>query len=194
MKTMKLLSVFLLAISISISVSAQKSEIDMNRSVVNWTGKKIGGSHDGEIKISNGYFELKDGNILNGMVVMDMNSITNNDLKDEGYNQKLVGHLKSDDFFGVEQYPTATFQVSQASKFRNGKATVWGVLTIKGKSENISFDVHKKGSEYTSQIRVDRSKFNVRYGSNSFFDNLGDKAIDDMFILDIRIALLPVAS
>lgn len=187
MKTMKLLGVLLLAGTLS--ASAQKSEIKLDQSVVKWTGNKIGGSHTGEIKIKSGNFEFEDGDLTNGVIVMDMNSITNSDLEDEGYNQKLVGHLKSDDFFGVEKYPTATFRVSEASEFKNGKATVTGVLTIKGKSENVSFDVIKKDNLYSSQLKVDRSKYDVRYGSNSFFDNLGDKAIADIFILDIQLVL-----
>lgn len=120
---------------------------------------------------------------------MEMNSITNADLKDEGINQKLVGHLKSEDFFAVVKYPTSVFRVTKASKFKDGKATLTGVLTIKGKSENISVGVTKTGNTYTSQLKVDRSKFDVRYGSKSFFDNLGDKVIDDIFILDIQLAL-----
>ena len=188
MKKMSLSGLLLLAIALS--ASAQKSEINLNHSVVKWTGNKIGGSHNGEIKIKNGYIEFKGGIITNGMVVMDMNSITNSDLKDEGYNQKLVGHLKSDDFFGVEKFPVASFQITKAGDFTNGKATMSGILTIKGKAENISFDVMKKENIYTAQVKVDRSKFDVRYGSNSFFDNLGDKAIDDIFILDIQIVLL----
>lgn len=187
MKTIKLSVVLILAFVLS--ASAQKSEINLNHSVVKWTGNKIGGSHNGEIKIKNGFFELKGDNLTNGMIVIDMNSITNTDLKDEGYNQKLVGHLKSDDFFGVDKFPEATFQSNKAGNFTNGKATVSGVLTIKGKSETISFDVIKKDKTYTTQIKVDRSKFDVRYGSDSFFDNLGDKAIDDIFILDIHIVL-----
>lgn len=185
MKTMKLLGVLLLAATLS--ASAQKSEINLTNSVVKWTGNKVGGSHNGGIKIKSGSFEFKNGNIVSGNVVMDMNSITNADLTDEGYNQKLVGHLKSDDFFGVEKFPTSTFQVSKATQFVNGKATLSGVLTIKGKSENIVVDVTKKDNSYTAQLKVDRSKFDVRYGSNSFFDNLGDKAIDDIFILDIQL-------
>lgn len=101
----------------------------------------------------------------------------------------MVGHLKSDDFFGVEKFPTSTFQISQAGKFKNGKATVTGIITIKGKAENISFDVIKKDNTYSSQVEVDRSKFDVRYNSKSFFNNLGDKAIDDIFILDIKLVL-----
>lgn len=185
MKTMKLLGVLLLAGTLS--VSAQKSDVNINKSVVTWTGNKIGGSHTGGIKVKSGYLVLKQGDITGGEVVMDMNSITNTDLKDDGYNQKLVGHLKSDDFFGVEKYPTSTFKITKASKFKDGKATLTGVLTIKGKSENISVDVTKKGNTYSSQLKADRSKFDVRYGSNSFFDNLGDKAIDDIFILDIQL-------
>lgn len=187
MKTIKLFAMLFLATTIS--VFAQKSEVNKSLSTVKWTGNKIGGSHNGEIKIKSGNLELKAGNITAGTIVMDMNSITDLDLTDEGYNQKLVGHLKSDDFFGVASYPTASFQISKASKFVDGKATVSGSLTIKGVSENISFEVFKKDNVYTSQIKVDRSKFNVRYGSNSFFDNLGDKAIDDIFILDIQIVL-----
>ncbi len=187
MKTMKFLVVILLAGTLS--ASAQKSEISVDQSAVKWTGNKIAGSHNGEIKIKSGYLEFKDGNIISGKVIMDMNTITNADLKDEGYNQKLVGHLKSDDFFGVESFPTSSFEISKAPRFKNGKATVSGILTIKGKSENISFDIIKKDKVYSTELKIDRSKFNVRYGSNSFFDNLGDKAIEDIFIIDIQIVL-----
>lgn len=185
MKTMKILGVLLLAGTLS--VSAQKRAINLNKSVITWTGNKIGGSHNGGIKIKSGYVEFKNADIVGGEVVMDMNSITNADLKDEAYNQKLVGHLKSEDFFSVEKYPTSTFKITKASKFKDGKATLTGVLTIKGKSENISVDVTQKGNTYSSQLKVDRSKFDVRYGSKSFFDNLGDKVIDDIFILDIQL-------
>ncbi|MFZ4581795.1 MAG: YceI family protein [Paludibacter sp.] len=187
MKTLKLVGMLLLAAIVS--ASAQKSEINTAKSTVVWTGNKIGGSHTGDIKIKEGYFEVKNGVITGGKVVIDMNSMTDTDLKDEGYKQKLIGHLKSDDFFGVEKYPTANFTISKPSKLKNGKATVTGLLTIKGKSEPITFDIVQKGAVYTTQLKVDRSKYDVRYGSKSFFDNIGDKAIDDIFILDIQIAL-----
>ena len=187
MKTIKILAVILLAGSLS--VSAQKSEFDISKSVVEWTGKKIGGAHNGEVKIKSAFIDFNNNEIAGGKVVIDMTSITNTDLKDEGYNQKLVGHLKSDDFFGVEKYPTATFEVTKPAKFKNGKASVTGKLTIKGKTEEITFDLSKNGIEYVAKVEVDRSKFDVRYGSNSFFDNLGDKAIGDIFTLDIKLTL-----
>lgn len=187
MKTIKLAGILLLAGVLS--VSAQKSVINADKSTVTWTGNKIGGSHTGTIKIKSGFVVFKNSEIAGGEVVVDMNSITNTDLTDEGYNQKLVGHLKSDDFFGVEKYPTSTFKLNKASKIKNGKATITGTLTIKGKSEPITFDVTKNGNAYFTQLKVDRSKYNVRYGSKSFFDNLGDKVIDDIFILDIKLVL-----
>ncbi len=118
-----------------------------------------------------------------------MNSITNDDLKDAGYNRQLVDHLKSDDFFGVNNYPTATFKLTSAGKFNSDKAVVTGLLTIKGKTEKVSFVVNRRGNVYLSQLKVDRSKFGVRYGSKSFFNDLGDKAIDDTFTLDIKLVL-----
>ncbi len=185
----KLGLVALLLLAVSAATFAQKKEVNKTASEVKWTGKKIGGSHNGAIELKSGYFEFNNDQIVSGEVVIDMNTITNADLEDAGYNGKLVGHLKSDDFFGVEKYPTSTFVVTKATKFVNGKATVTGKLTIKGKTEELSFDVVKEGSAYVAQLEVDRSKYDVRYGSNSFFDNLGDKAINDIFVLDIKLAI-----
>ncbi len=187
MKTVKLIA--LLLVAGTFALSAQKMDIKPTDAVVKWTGYKVVGSHTGEIKIKSGSLELKSGSIVKGNVVIDMNTITNTDLTDEGYNKKLVGHLMSDDFFGVEKFPTATFALTKAGKFNNGKATVSGSLTIKGKTEPVSFEVSKANNVYTTQLKVDRSKFDIRYGSNSFFDNLGNKAIDNIFTLDIQLTV-----
>lgn len=187
MKSFKIILVLLLAGTLS--AFAQNSEVNTKKSVVKWTGNKISGSHNGAIKIKSGQLEFAKSNLVAGTIVIDMKSITNADLEDASYNKKLVGHLKSDDFFGVKTFPTSTFVVSKASKFVNGKATVTGLITIKGISEKISFDVFKKGDTYTGQMKIDRTKFGIRYGSDSFFDNLGDKAIDNIFILDIILVM-----
>ena len=187
MKKLGLVAVLVLAASVA--TFAQKKEVKQDASVVKWTGKKIGGSHHGEIDVKSGYFEFNNDKIVGGEVVIDMSSISNKDLDNEEYNQKLVGHLKSDDFFGVEKYPTSKFVVTKATKFENGKASVTGKLTIKENTEEVTFDVVKNGNTYNAEVEVDRSKFDVRYGSNSFFDNLGDKAINDIFTLDISLAL-----
>ena len=181
--------VLMLIVAMTVSTFAQKKEVNIEKSVVAWTGKKIGGAHNGQIQLKSGYFIFNNDQIKGGKVVIDMNSMTNLDLEDAGYRAKLIGHLKSDDFFGVEKYPTAIFELSKATKFENGKASVEGMITIKGKSEILNFDLVKNGNEFTGQLKVDRSKFDVRYGSNSFFDNLGDKAIEDIFTLDVKLTI-----
>ena len=184
MKLKRILIAFILSV-ISLSSFAQKSIINVKKSSVKWLGKKVTGQHDGTIKIKSGSIELKNNEIVGGSFIIDMNSIKCNDLKDEGYNKKLVGHLKSDDFFGVNQFPEASFVIKSASEFSNDKSTVSGTITIKGKTENISFEVLKNQKTFSSNVDIDRSKFNIRYGSTSFFDSLGDKAIYDMFNLKI---------
>lgn len=188
MKTKKLALALLVALSGNV-LFAQGVEVNTEKSSIKWMGKKIGTKHEGTVHIKSGSLELQDNMITAANIVIDMTSITNSDLENENYNQKLVGHLKSDDFFGVEKYPTAQFVLRQSSKFSNGMATLTGDITIKGKTESVSFEVHKGGNEYAANIALDRSKFDVRYGSGSFFDNLGDSAIDDLFTLDIRLVI-----
>ena len=163
--------------------------MDTEKSTIGWLGKKIGGQHEGFINLKSGELEEKNDKIISGAFTIDMNSITCTDLEDKGTNQKLVGHLKSDDFFGVEKFSTATFKITSATKFTDNKASVTGKLTIKGKTETITFDIAKDNKTYSAKIDVDRSKFNVKYGSSSFFDSLGDKAIDDIFMLDVKLTV-----
>jgi len=184
---------FVLAVMIMLSgnvLFAQKLEVNTKTSIVEWQGKKIGTKHKGNIKLESGYFGLENDKIFEGNFVADMTTITNTDLENEAYNQKLVGHLKSDEFFGVEKFPTANFTLTQSSNFINGKARITGDITIKGKTESITFEVVRAGKEYTAKVEIDRSKFDVRYGSDSFFDNLGDNAIDDIFTLDIKLVVI----
>lgn len=188
MKSKNLIVAFIFMLAYSFSFG-QEVKVDTDASSIKWTGKKIGGGHYGNIMIKDGSFEMKNNQIKSGTFTIDMASITCDDLTDPEYNQKLVGHLKSDDFFSVDKFPTANFVVTKSTKFENKKATVTGDITIKGIKETISFDVTKKGDKYMAMIEIDRSKFDVRFGSNSFFDNLGDKAIDDIFTLDIKLAV-----
>jgi polyisoprenoid-binding protein YceI len=118
-----------------------------------------------------------------------MKSITDDDLKDAGYNQKLVGHLKTDDFFGVEKFPVTTLAITESTAFVNNEADVKGNLTIKGITNPIAFKVTKNGNSYSANIPVNRAKFDVRYGSGSFFENLGDKVIDDIFNMDVVLVV-----
>lgn len=171
-----------------VTLGATAQKINTTKSTINWSGEKVvGGGHNGGITLKSGSLSVKKNKVTKGNFVIDMTSITCADLTDKGYNAKLVGHLKSDDFFGVAKHAEASFVVTSSTAFVNGKASVTGNITIKGKTESITFDVMQSGKTYTATIKVDRSKFDVRYGSKSFFDDLGDKAISNIFTLEVKL-------
>ncbi len=186
MKKVRFLVLGLVAL-LAMNVNAQKYTVDTNASKVTWLGEKIGGEHKGTIDLKSGEFSEKGNKIVSGTFVIDMTSIKDTDLDDEGYRTKLEGHLKSDDFFGVAKYPTAKLVIKSAEAFKAGKAKVKGDLTIKGKTNPIEFEVVKSGKSYKGKLVVDRSKYDVRYGSKSFFDNLGDKVIYDEFTIYVDL-------
>ena len=174
---------------LSSGLFAQKFEANTEKSTIKWTGKKIGSEHQGELDLSNGFLEIRDDRVTAGMFEVDMGSIRNTDLDSEDRKQRLVGHLKSDDFFSVDQYPSSTLEITGGSRFINDKATLTGQITIKGKTEPVTFETVRKNNTYNANLSIDRSKFDVRYGSDSFFDNLGDNAINDVFSLDIQLVM-----
>ncbi|WP_430973078.1 YceI family protein [Sunxiuqinia rutila] len=192
MKTLKLKkwAVLSLAILVSSAVFAGNYVVDASNSTVSWNGKKVTGEHYGSIDIKEGSLEVVDGEVKGGTVVIDMQSIKNEDLTNEEYNQKLVGHLKSDDFFSVETHPTASLVLTEVKKSGNSY-TFTGDLTIKGTTKPVSFQAtsttQSGGVTLEGKLVIDRSDYDVRYGSKSFFDNLGDKMIYDDFTLDFVV-------
>ena len=165
----------------------QKYTADVEKTTLGWIGEKVTGQHDGSIKLKSGSLTVKDNKIVSGEFVIDMAS-----LKDREGSERLEGHLKSDDFFGVEKFPVSTLVLTESSSFEKGSASVKGKLTIKGVTNPVEFKASSQkkddGVWYYANIVVDRTKYNVRYGSGSFFDNLGDKTIYDEFKL--KVALL----
>ncbi|MBN2487096.1 MAG: YceI family protein [Bacteroidales bacterium] len=189
MKTTKL--AFAVALFTVASFSfAQEYQANTAKSSLKWTGKKITGSHWGYINLKEGSFTVKSNKIVNGTFTIDMNSMSNVDIDNPDMREKLIGHLKSDDFFGVDKFPVATLVITESSPFNSNVSKVKGKLTIKGITHPVSFDVTKNGNNYTSTITVDRSLYDVRYGSGKFFDNLGDNTIYDEFTLEVNIAAL----
>lgn len=164
--------------------------IDASASKIEWYAEKVTGNHSGVVNIKDGAFTFDDGKLVGGSFTVDMTSLESTDLEGE-WKQKLDGHLKSDDFFGVETYPTSTFVIKEAVSEGAGKYKIVGDITIKGITKEIEFtaDIKEKGKqvEGVAEVVIDRTQFDIRYGSNSFFDNLGDKAIYDDFKLSIRL-------
>ena len=157
-------------------------EIKTDKSKVVWKGYKVTGSHEGTINLQSGSLTFDAGKLTGGEFVMDMASITVTDLEGSGKG-KLEGHLKSDDFFGVDKHTTANLVFKKVAASGKNAYTVIGDLTIKGKTNPITFTMSIYGNKATASLKVDRTKYDVRYGSASFFDNLQDKTIYDEFDL-----------
>lgn len=166
----------------------------IEKSQIKWTGEEVMAKHEGKVALSRGYVKLKRGQLKSGSFVIDMTEMTCDDLKGEDA-QKLINHLKSPDFFDVEQYPIAKldFKKSVFQPRRGYKVTA--DLTIKDITKEISFmailDGDKKSGEKTlkAKIIVDRSKYNVKYRSASFFKKLKDKVIYDDFVIEVSVFL-----
>ena len=172
-----------------LSANAQdKLTADPGKTQVLWSGEKVTGEHRGTINLKSGWLQWRDNKVQAGEFVIDMTS-----LKDSENSQKLEGHLKSDDFFGVEKYPTAKFVVTESTTFEKGTGVVKGNLTIKEDTHPVELKaaMQKKddGLWFYTTFSIDRTKFNVRYGSGTFFENLGDKTIYDDFKLRINLLL-----
>jgi polyisoprenoid-binding protein YceI len=190
---MKQLSLSLLAIvaatALSFTPGASTYKADAAKSTLVWTGKKVTGSHTGNVKLATGSLSMDGDKITAGTFDIDLNSMTCTDLTDKGYNDKLIGHLKSEDFFSTAKFPKATFVLSNATSKGNGNYDVTGKLTVKGITNEVTFPVVvktlAKSLTATAKITIDRTKFDIKYGSGSFFDNLGDKAIDNDFTIDM---------
>lgn len=187
---MKRLSLMIGVLFIVMGIAnAQSKQVDTKMSQVTWVGKKVTGEHTGNISIKSGTLQMNDKKISGGELVIDMNSITCNDLENADYNSKLVNHLKSDDFFGVAKYPDSKLVLTKVTNGDSGY-TIEGDLTIKGTTHPTKFKVTQNGHVFEGKLVVDRTKYDVRYGSGKFFDNLGDKMIYDDFELTFKVVAL----
>lgn len=166
---------------------------DVTKSKLVWKAEKVTGGHDGHVSLKSGNVFMDHGKIAKASFVVDMNTITNDDIKSEKYSNKLVGHLKSEDFFNVKKHPEVSFDMIKATPVGNGKFDVFGNITIKGIQVVISFPMMLKESkselEVSGTFSFDRTKFDIKYDSGSFFENLGDRAIKDDVLIDFNIVL-----
>lgn len=167
---------------------AQEKNIDVNSSTIKWTGKEITTkTHYGLLKFKNGSLNVKDGVINGGSFVVDMASLENQDLSG-GSKDYLEKHLRSEDFFGVEQHPTASLTINSAKKAKEGHQKVDGTLTIKGITHPIRFVMIMTDEGATANLVFDRSKYQVKFRSSTFFDDLGDKLIYDDIELKVNLS------
>lgn len=174
--------------------------VNPDASLVSWEGYKPTGTHNGTVKVSAGKLSMKDGKLEAGSFVIDMNSINVLDLTGDD-KAGLEGHLKgsseddADHFFNVAKYPKATFEITKVAAVANdaeANTMVYGNLTMKDQTHQIGFKANVESAGNTVKVRtpkfnIDRTKWNVQYGSKSIFKDLGDRFINDEIGLTISL-------
>lgn len=201
MKTIKLLAMALL-ISLSAVAQAQTKtkkakskkaatamttkKVDVDASKITWIGKKVTGQHEGTIKLQNGVLIFSKNTLRGGNFTMDMNSISATDLQGE-WKVKLDGHLKDNDFFGTKNHPTSKLKFKTITDKGNGVYGIVADLTIKNITNPISFDLTVGQNSANTTLKIDRTKYDIKYNSGKFFDSLGDKTISDEFELNVSL-------
>ncbi len=167
-------------------MKTQKFEIISAQSNIDWVGKKVTGTHNGNIAIKAGSLTLTDGKLTGGKIKVDTASIKILDITDPATNAQFAGHLASDDFFSIEKYPEADLEITSVSGNH-----VQGNLTIKGITNPVDFDVAVNVNDdqltATGRLVIDRTKYEMRFRSGNFFKDLGDTLIDNDFELKISV-------
>lgn len=173
------------------NIKAASFKVDNESSKLTWAAKKATGDHNGEVKISNGNFAVENNNLKGGSFDIDLNTITDADLTDQASNDKLVSTLKSETFFNTGKFPKASFVINSATKTSGNQYDVKGKLTIKGITNDVSFPatiaVNGKKLTANAKITIDRTKYDIKFRSKNFFENLGDKVIYDDFDLNVNL-------
>lgn len=189
---MKTMVLSILALSTSLSLVATEpvtdGNVNVNESKIEWVGKKVTGQHNGTISLKSANLLMENGEIKGGSFEIDMTSITVTDLTGN-MKSKLEGHLNSDDFFSTASYPVATVTLKNVKKTDANTYDITADATIKGITQPVNFTAKVENGVAKADIVVDRTKYNVKYGSGSFFDNLGDKMIYDNFDLSVTLVL-----
>ncbi len=164
---------------------------DASASTIAWKGTAPTKSHNGTISVSEGSLAMDGGKLTGGNFIIDMNSIVCLDIENEEYNGKLVGHLKSADFFDVENNSFSAFAITGVED-KDGKTMVKGNLTMKGIKKNIEFpatlSVEGDAVSFTSEaFTIDRTEWDIKYNSGKFFEDLKDKLINDNIELSFTV-------
>ncbi len=174
------------ALLINLGEEAKSYSVDKEASTVTWKAEKVTGAHAGTIKIKDGDLIYQDGKLTGGTFTIDMTTIETDEEID-----KLEGHLRSDDFFSVTKFPTATFKITEVINQGPRGYNITGDITIKGITKQIKFVAQVEDMDTSvnasADIVIDRSEFDIKYGSGSFFDDLGDKMIYDNFNLSVHL-------
>jgi len=182
---MKKIYFIIIQLLVSFNLFAQTKSINTETSKIKWTGREITTKiHYGSLKFLDGNISISE-NEVKGKVIVDMESLNVEDLSG-GSKQRLEGHLKSDDFFSVDKHKTAELEIVSSEK-KGEVFMVDGTLTIKDITHPIKFNLDIESNKVTTKLAFDRSKYNVKFRSGNFFENLGDKLILDDIDLEVEL-------
>lgn len=182
--TLRVTAVVLL---LTLFVQAQdRKAINTDKSTIVWKGKKVTGSHEGTLQFKSGEILLENGKLKGGNFTVDMSTLVVTDLETGDGKEKLEGHLNSDDFFGTSNHPQATLVITDVVE-KGSLYKVTGDLTIKNITQPIVLEMKANETTASTEVKIDRTKFDIKYGSGNFFDNLGDKMINDDFVLNVNL-------
>lgn len=186
MKNLKSITLALVVALGTLTASAQTTKkVDASKSKVLWLAKKVGGQHSGDINLKEGALVFNGKKLVGGNFVVDMKTINTTDLQGE-WKGKLDGHLKNDDFFAVEKFPTSTLVFKSIGAKAANTYTVTADLTIKGITAPVTFDIVANKGVANATVMIDRTKYDIKYASKNF-GALADKAIEDEFELKVNL-------
>lgn len=184
-QTLGLLAGIAIFMAFDMPIKEVSYTVDTERSTIDWTAKKVGGGHTGTVKITSGTLVHNGKSLTKGTFLINMSSITSD-------NARVTTHLKSDDFFSAEKNPNSKFEITKVTPAGKDRVNISGNLTIKGISQPITFPATVKNQKnvivaVANGVRVDRTKYDIKFRSKTFFLEIGDKAIDDEFELNINL-------
>ena len=187
----KLILLTVVSILIRFNVQGQETfKISPEKSTIEWLGEKVTGAHSGYINLQSAFFLIEDEKFVGGEFIIDMNSIKCTDIENRTYASKLEEHLKDPDFFNSSKYPTSNFKISNII-FDGTSYMITGNITIKEISQEITFPAKFENDgdlfHANATLKIDRTKHDIKYGSGSFFDDLGNRMIYDEFTLKIHL-------
>lgn len=178
-------------------------QIDVAKSKVEWTGRNLTGAHSGTIKLREGLIEIENGHPARGAFTLEMSTIENTDIEDAAMRKMLVRHLASDDFFDVPRFPTAEFRLSKITALPDAKpgnpnTEVSGSLTLKGVTRELTFRSILAPTPdgllaADAHFDIDRTQWQILYGSGKFYEKLGKHLVNDEISLAIKLVTLPKA-
>lgn len=163
-------------------------KVDPASSKIEWTAYKMTGQHSGTLQVKAGSLEFNGNKLIGGKFDIDMQSLAITDIQGPMM-ERLLGHLKSDDFFSVDKFGTSSLVIKKAEQKSANLYKITADLIIKGISKELTFDaaINQVEGNASASLKVDRTLFDIKYRSGKFFPEIGDKMIKDEFELKINL-------